>query len=122
MKIRIKGNSIRYRLTKSEVNQLAVTGYLEEQTIFPSNRFVYALEVNEGDNPLFARLGHNKITMHIPSSFCKDWAQNDIVGLSANMPFFEDNSLYLLVEKDFVCVDETIEDQRDNFENPNKKL
>jgi hypothetical protein len=38
------------------------------------------------------------------------------------MPFFEDNSLYLLVEKDFVCLDETSEDQSDNYENPNKPV
>jgi len=32
----------------------------------------------------------------------------------------ETETLYLLLEKDFVCLDETHEDQADNFENPNK--
>jgi hypothetical protein len=58
--------------------------------------------------------------MHIPASFIRNWPENDTVGIHATMPFFEDGSLYLLVEKDFVCLDETTEDQSDNFENPNK--
>ncbi len=120
MKIRIKGNSIRYRLTKSEVTKLAETSYLQEQTIFPNNSFVYALQIDEETSSLFATLGTNKITMHIPASFAKGWPKNNIVGIDATMPFFEDNSLYLLVEKDFVCLDDTIEDQSDNFANPNK--
>jgi len=120
MKLRIKGNSLRIRLTKSEVSKLADTGYLQEQTIFPNNTFTYALQADESTTVLFATLGNNKITMHIPSSFIRNWPENDIVGINATMPFFEDGSLHLLVEKDFVCLDDTTEDQSDNFENPNK--
>lgn len=120
MKIRIKGNFIRYRLTRSEVQKLADTGYLQEQTVFPNDTFTYALQTDEAAGSLFATLGKNKITMHVPASFTKSWPQNEVVGIDASMPFFEDNSLYLLLEKDFVCLDETVEDQSDNFENPNK--
>lgn len=120
MKLRIKGNSLRIRLTRTEVNKLAETSYLQEQTIFPNNVFTYALQADENAGTLFATLGNNKITMHIPASFTKNWPENDVVGIDATMPFFEDNSLYLLVEKDFVCLDETAEDQSDNYENPNK--
>jgi len=35
------------------------------------------------------------------------------------MKINDDQSLYLLIEKDFKCLDETTEDQSDNFENPN---
>jgi hypothetical protein len=122
MKLPIKGNSLRIRLTRSEVNKLADTGYLQEQTIFPNNTFIYALQSDENTGALFATLDDYKITMHIPASFIKSWPQNDIVGIDATMPFFEDNSLYLLVEKDFVCLDETSEDQSDNYENPNKPI
>jgi hypothetical protein len=34
MKIRIKGNSLRYRLTKSDVAQLAEEGHLQEEVDF----------------------------------------------------------------------------------------
>ena len=120
MKIRIKSNSIRFRLTKTEVSTLADTGYLEEQTIFPNNKFIYALQSNDNATELSATISNNKLTMFVPSSFIKDWPQNDVVGLETNMPAGENNYLYLLLEKDFVCLDESTEDQKDNFENPNK--
>lgn len=119
MKLRIKGNSLRIRLTKTEVSKLSDTGYLEEQTSFPGNRLIYALQRTEADE-LSATFEADKITMFIPALFTKDWPANNIIGLDAKMPLPGDDSLYLLVEKDFVCLDHTTEDQSDNYENPNK--
>lgn len=119
MKIRIKGNSIRMRLTKTDVSRLCESGYLEEQTIFPGTRFMYALEKADV-TVLSATFENNKITLHVPASFLKDWAVNDIIGLDAQMPLPSAESLYLLIEKDFACLDHTTEDQSDNYENPNK--
>ena len=120
MKLRIKTNSIRIRLTKSEVKKLAETGYLEEQTMFANNKFVYALQSTDTVNELSATLNTNKITMVVPAAFIKNWPANNVIGFNANMPVAENESLYLLLEKDFVCLDETTEDQSDNFDNPNK--
>jgi hypothetical protein len=119
MKLRIKGNSLRIRLTKTEVSTLANTGYLEEQTRFINNEFVYALQVAD-KHELSASFSNNKMTMFIPASFVKDWPENEVVGINTNMPLTNNESLYLLVEKDFICLDETTEDQSDNYENPNK--
>jgi hypothetical protein len=120
MKLRIKGNSLRIRLTKTEVSKLAETGDLEEQTIFPNNRFVYALQKAGEAEVLSATFENNKITMFVPATFIKDWPANNIVGLDNKMPLPGNEYLYLLIEKDFLCLDETTEDQRDNYENPNK--
>ena len=120
MKLRIKGNSIRFRLSKSEVGKLAVIGNLEEQTSFGENKFVIALQsVDEGDE-LTAKLNLNKITMFVPVKLVKDWPENNVVGFDASMPLPDGNKLNLLLEKDFVCLDHTTEDQSDNYENPNK--
>jgi hypothetical protein len=120
MKLRIKGNSLRYRLSRSEVEKLAVTGYLEEQTLFGENKFVYALQSTNVGNELSATLEQNKITMLVPVNLINGWPENDIVGFNRNMPLTGSNSLYLLLEKDFICLDETTEDQSDNYENPHK--
>jgi hypothetical protein len=120
MKLRIKGNSLRLRLTKTEVSKLAESGYLQEQTIFPNNRFVYALQKADDATELSAIFENNKITIFVPASFIKDWPVNNVVGLETKMPLPNNESLFLLIEKDFVCLDETTEDQRDNYENPNK--
>ena len=120
MKLRIKGNSIRIRLNKTEVNIIASTGYLEEETLFGNHRFVYALQRIDAGNTLTASLEENKITLFVPSSLTTDWPTNNIVGFEANMPVADNKSLYLLLEKDFVCLDDTTEDQSNNFVNPNK--
>ena len=120
MKLRIKGNSLRIRLTRSEVGKLADTGYLEEQTLFAGNKFVYALQSVDNGNELSATLDTNKITMFVPNEFIKDWQENNVVGFDANIPVSEHDTLYLLLEKDFACLDQTTEDQSDNYVNPNK--
>ncbi len=120
MKIRIKGNSVRLRLSKSEVAKLDNIGYLEEQTSFGDNKFEYALQrTNEGDD-LTAKFDAGKISIFIPAKFVKDWPANDTIGFESRMPLTGTDSLYILVEKDFICLDETTEDQSDNYENPNK--
>ena len=120
MKLRIKGNSLRIRLTKTEVNIIANTGYLEEETLFGNNKFVYALQRVDEGNELSAALEENKMIIFVPSSLTKEWPANNIVGFNAEMPVTDNKTLFLLIEKDFVCLDETTVDQSDNYENPNK--
>ena len=43
-----------------------------------------------------------------------------LVGFNATKQVSDAESLYILVEKDFKCLDEATEDQQDNYENPNK--
>lgn len=120
MKIRIKENSLRIRLLKSEVDKLETEGYLEAETSFVNNKLVYALESTEEGSKLTVDFIDNKITMFVPTVLLKGWAGNSIVGFDAHMPLSESDSLFLLLEKDFVCTDATMEDQSDNFLNPNK--
>ena len=112
MKIRIKGNSLRYRLTKSEVEGFAESGYLEEVIIFVSNSLIYALERSHAAR-LSANFEQNKITLFMPGVMIDEWFNTERTG-------FEnfDGNLYLLVEKDFKCLDEVSEDQSDNYPNP----
>lgn len=120
MKIRIKSNSVRFRLTKSEVQKLFESGYVEESTEFPESRFVYALQRSDTADELSATFRDNKITMFVPASFVNTWPENAVVGIDATLPLAGNDALYLLLEKDFVCLDHTTEDQSDNYENPNK--
>ena len=120
MTLRIKGNSLRLRLSKTDVENLAVAKYLEERTSFGSNTFGYALQVKAAGNELSADFDGSKITVFIPGIFIKDWAVNDVVGFNATKQVSAAESLYILVEKDFKCLDEATEEQQDNYENPNK--
>lgn len=120
MKLRIKGNSIRLRLSKTDVTVLHDTGYIEEQTLFAANKFMYALQCSENVHELSATFSNNKMIVYIPTAWTRDWPMNDTVGFDSRIKLTETDSLYILVEKDFICLDETVEDQSDNYENPNK--
>jgi hypothetical protein len=120
MKLRIKGNSIRIRLSKTEVEDLVSGSLLGDSTSFGHNRFGYAVQpVNDGDS-LTARYENNVITLFVPKALLKDWSTNSVVGFEAMMPLDNSGYLHLLLEKDFKCIDETIEDQSDFYENPAK--
>lgn len=118
MKLRIKGNSVRIRLTKSEVIKIFEEGYLQEETKFLQGRFIYALQSSAEIKTLSAAIADNKITMYVPGDFVKDWSENNVVGCSGNIRVSENENLLLLLEKDFVCLDTTTEDQSDNYSNP----
>lgn len=118
MKIRIKGNSVRYRLTKTEVETFCKTGYFEESTQFPDGKFTYALKAKDNIEHLEAAFDGESITLFVPKKESSNWANSNRVGFQYNLFPNDDNSLSLLLEKDFTCLDNTIEDQSDNYPNP----
>lgn len=119
MKIRIKGNSVRYRLSKSEVTAFSEKGYLAEKTLFPTQTFVYALQAKSDIENLAADFSENTITLFFPENEKITWQESTQVGYQNKFILPNGETLFLLVEKDFVCLDNTDEDQSDNYENPN---
>lgn len=120
MKIRINGNSIRIRLSKSEVERFGKEGRIEESTDFGSSKLVYALERKQGIEFMKAAFTGNNITMYVPMPLAEEWVSTDKVGLDHNMDTGNGGHLFLLLEKDFKCIDNSLEDQSDNYENPHK--
>lgn len=119
MKLRIKGNSIRLRLTQSEVATFAQTGYIEEQTVFANTKLTYALSKTSNVDELSATMEGTTITVQVPAAIAQNWTDTTEVGFQNQYTNATGNSLFLLVEKDFVCLDNTFEDQSDNYPNPN---
>src|SRR5689334_17993051 len=118
MKLRIKGNSIRLRLTKSEVELFGREGYIDERTEIGDKLFTYALQQYDGPN-LSAEMENSRMIVYMPAAFAKDWVESNKVGYEYEKELASGNKLYLLIEKDFKCLDENItEDQTDNYENP----
>ncbi|GAA4461600.1 hypothetical protein GCM10023093_06520 [Nemorincola caseinilytica] len=119
MKIRIKGNSVRIRVTRPEAEKLAAGESLQETTMFPNGTFTYALQSKTGITGLEAGFAAGTMTMYMPAPLAAVWAGNDTVGYSNSLPLPGGGSLFLLLEKDFKCIDaEVTEDQSDNYENP----
>jgi 3-methyladenine DNA glycosylase Mpg len=112
MKIRIKGNSLRYRLTRTDVERFAQDGYLEECTDFGPTRLTYSLQQTAAGQ-LWAYFENNNITLYMPQWMTTEWATTERVGFES-----KESDLYLLIEKDFKCLDNVAEDQSDNYPNP----
>lgn len=121
MKIRIKGNSIRFRLTKPEVETFAEKGIVEETAQFAKKAFTYTLKAKQGIETIEAEFQDDTITLYFPENLQKDWVLNNKVGYSNTIDWNDKTALSLLVEKDFTCLDNTIEDQSDNYPNPKLK-
>ncbi|MBE4949843.1 hypothetical protein [Chryseobacterium culicis] len=115
MKIRIKDNSVRFRLTQSEVAKLGVDGTISSVTEFVNRPFIYSLEQTE-NKELSAEFIDNRIVLKMPETMIKEWISTDRVGFEGQA-----GNIKLLIEKDFVCIDNTLEDQSDNYPNPNMK-
>lgn len=106
MKIRIKDNSVRLRLTQTEVQQLHQSGLVETSISFgvlPSSILVYAIEkttVKEIDASYHA----NKILIQIPVQLIDHWANTEEVSIRYEKAINDTQTLSILVEKDFKCL------------------
>ncbi len=122
MKLRIRGNSIRLRLTKSDIAQFAAGGKIEEIVEFgiamPS--LSYRLEKNGEADTVSASFEDNCLKISVPKTAAEEWVNSERVGIESAQPISDNNVLRILVEKDFACLDKRAGDEdSDTFTNPN---
>lgn len=120
MKLRIKGNSIRLRLLRSEVEQFAAAGQISDTIEFGGLSFLrYSLVRSPGTATVCANLQGREISISVPESIASDWTSGDQVGFESEQPLGDGESLSILVEKDFVCVGRPDDpDRGDAYPNP----
>ena len=120
MKLRIKGNSIRLRLLRSEVDRFAAEGRISDEVRFGINALRYSLLMSDEAESIYSRFENNEITVFIPASAARNWATGEMVGFETVQAIDGGEGLTILVEKDFVCVDRPEDpDRADAFPNPN---
>ncbi len=117
MKIRIRGNSVRFRLTKNEVEQLCSEKIIEEKTNFPNLDFIYSVKVSTTKN-LDVDFANNKISLQISEELLQGWDTNNTVGYSHSVPTCNGKTIDILLEKDFTCLEDRGEDESNNYPNP----
>ncbi len=114
MKLRIKGDALRLRLTQGEVAQLANLGSVREAIHFGARTLEYevrSVAVLEGPA---ADLDGTRIIVSVPKMLVDEWANSDAVSIES------EGAPRLLIEKDFACLTERKhEDDTDAFPNPN---
>jgi hypothetical protein len=125
MKLRFQANSIRLRLKRGEVAQLAKTGRVQEKVVMgngPWDTFHYAIESSHAVSQPQAILEKKGILVQVPIETVSRWAESDEVGIEANVSAGEGKKLHVLIEKDFTCLHGgTKEENDDTFPHPEAK-
>lgn len=121
MKLRIRGDSIRLRLKRGEVAQIAEGKSIMEETHFPASVLTYRVDVSQ-DNAIAAEYEDGNLVVSLPAAKVADWAKSDEVSLMATQALAGGANLTLLVEKDFACLDpghgRDHEDDADTYPHP----
>ena len=121
MKLRIRGDGMRLRLKRGEVDQLAAGTSVVEETHFPDAVLTYRLDVTESST-ISATFDNGSLVVSLPRSKVLDWAGTDEVSLYAEQEISKSYSLSLLIEKDFKCLEpghhRDCEDDEDTFPHP----
>ncbi|QSE96051.1 DUF7009 family protein [Fulvivirga lutea] len=116
MKLRIQGNTLRLRLSKTEVDTFAQNGLVKEHTEFGDTSLTYLLESTDKKN-VTATFEMNVIRIGVPESIKTQWTTTVQVGFDAIVKFGK-QKLEVLVEKDFQCLVPRKEDESDLYVNP----
>ncbi len=120
MKLRIHHNTIRLRLSQSEVKQIG-EGLPVQQllTLEPGGQLGYGLYPDAGVDRVTARYTAHQLMITIPVAEAHAWAVTDQVTLRGVQHPGTDYECDILIEKDFQCLHKRPdEDESDNFLNP----
>ena len=119
MKLRIRDNSLRLRLAKSEVASLDAGGTVEASIEFPGGaQLRYSACLLREAPALTASFRDNVLCVVIPQDLGRAWAQSEEISLFGVVEL-NDAELTILVEKDFACLTPREgEDESDLYPHP----
>jgi hypothetical protein len=120
MKLRIKGNSLRLRVSPSEIEHLLNTGRIEETIGFAPGqdaRLTYALEHAACEKEIAVRYRPHEVTVILSTGAAHKWTEGGQVGIYGAVEI-SGSQLELAVEKDFACLEGDETDNADTFPNP----
>jgi hypothetical protein len=113
MKLRLHANTLRLRLSQSDVARFAATGRVEEQVIFaPGQTLEYVIE-SRGADAIRASFDDGTVRVTVPSAVATQWIEGNEVGIEGSH-----GALHVLVEKDFQCLHRDAAQDADAFPNP----
>jgi hypothetical protein len=119
MKLRLRENSLRLRLLRSEVDRLVRTERVEEVITFaPGLQLRYRLIVT-GGAVICATIEGAVITVELPAPVARQFAASELTTIEHKQAIGPDEALTILIEKDFVCLDRKDDpDQADAYPHP----
>ena len=120
MKLRIRGDSIRIRVSQGELHEFAERGEVRDTVHFGGGiGLSYALESDSRAREPRARFADATIAVVLPAAVVQRWAGSDQVSIEGEQAIDGPEPLRILVEKDFACLQpRPHEDDSDMFPNP----
>lgn len=120
MKLRIRDNSIRLRLTQVEVEALRNDGIVSACIDFPGGRSLgYRLESSPASVNPEAFFSEAEVTVRLPETAVLAWASTAQVSIAGEQQLVGGGTLQILVEKDFACLSPREgEDEADMYPHP----
>ncbi len=120
MKLRINNNSIRLRLTQTEVDEVAKEEAVHQILKLGKNELLrYSLVPSKEVDNIVASIKDHEILVKVPASTSTRWAKTDEVSLKHVQKENSEHESIILIEKDFQCLHKRPdEDESDNFPNP----
>ena len=123
MKIRIKGNHLRFRLRQHDVVFLKNNGWLIEKIEFGENeneQISFGLQAY-GKDDMSIEYEKNRVCVYISKGTIDEWINTDRVGIEADLDTGKNKTISILIEKDFACLDDNEEDNEGAYPNPLSK-
>ena len=119
MKLRIKGPTLRLRLSQGEIRALLEEGLVEERVPFAAGvDLVYRLRRDAATDEITASFRDGILEIRVPEGDAREWCTTELVTL-AHEQALPDGSLRITLEKDFACLaPREGEDESDNFPHP----
>jgi len=122
MKLRIHGNSIRFRITQSEMAALVDGVRLEDSVQFGPGQteiLSYAVKISPQCSEVRALYSKGVIQVILPVNLARALASTNQVGIEHVQSIAEGVTLKIVLEKDFQCFHlRPGENESDNFPNP----
>lgn len=120
MKLRVRDNSIRLRLTQTEVELVRTDGLVRGRVPLAGNsNFDYVLESSPATVKPEAHISNNVLTVRVPEAEIQSWCESEEVSISAAQLLDGGDELNILVEKDFACLaPREGEDESDMYPHP----
>jgi len=119
MKLRIKGPTLRLRLTQGEIRALEEQSVVEERVPFAGGvSLVYRLKRDASAREISASYDRGVLEIRVPEGTARQWCTTELVTLAHEQPLPE-GVLRITLEKDYACLaPRADEDESDNFPHP----
>ncbi|MFK8057966.1 MAG: hypothetical protein AB8F78_17700 [Saprospiraceae bacterium] len=120
MKLRIRDNSLRLRITKTELKTFAAEKKVTCTINFPGGEKMEYVLAWSADETYSASFSGNSVFAAVAKTAGQKWLQESEVSIDHKLAISDGSPFRLLVEKDFQCLSERKEeDESDMFVNPN---